>query len=426
MVNISRSSLNQLREDNKELKKENKKLGKDVTSLQATIQEKNTDNDEISKENKAFSDQNEDLKKDREHWKNKYDNCMKALKDTGKAAGFEQKEDTKDKINSWIKEIGFRNTKFAQMNTKLVSFTEDCYDALKNDYGWEEEATRFEKSEFVHIYKAHCTAQLSLRRQYNQTQLQKAAAGTHKNGSFVLIFASLTHNFGLHFSTVWWKKHKDLPTVEELVAVYDAPQSTMPHMSKGEELLLWYSDKFLPYAAGCEHYGTTVRQYQMAVEHKTLEDGTTRDKYPNVSIPSEGFALTMYDNSHDKWIAIFKWHDEHGWGKGVKLPKYDKNDTTTHALHKNKWSDSKSGKGSGWHPDAGKAFHGYCKTIQMLRKADRKVGWKKYAHALNLIRDHHEVTATSYSKKRRRKEITPAADKIEWEDEEDDWSVSTD
>ena len=192
-----------------------------------------------------------------------------------------------------------------------------------------------------------------------------------------------------------------------------------------EELLFWYTDEFLPHAAGHEHFGPTIRQYQMAVAKKTLADNT-QDPHPNVTIPSEAFGLTMHENCREKWEAIFKWRDTNGWGKGTKLPKYEKDDPTHHALHTNKWSDSKKGKGSGWDPTAGKVFNQHCKTIQSLRKADRKEGWKKYNTALQLVRAYHQVTEQTYSKKRRRKEVTPAAQEIEWEDEEDEWSVGSD
>ena len=192
-----------------------------------------------------------------------------------------------------------------------------------------------------------------------------------------------------------------------------------------EQLLLWHTDEFLPYAAGHEHFGPTIRQYQMAVDKKTLQDGT-QDPLPNVTIPCEAFALTMYENCLDKWEAIFQCRDLNGWGKGTELPKYDKNDPTHHKLHKNQWSDSKKGKGSGWDPKAGQVFKQCCKHIQKMRKDDRENGWKKCNNALQLVCAHHNVTEETYSKKRRRKEVTPKANQIEWEDEDDEWSVGTD
>ena len=180
-TSISTESLNKLRSDIKDLAAENKKLTNHVTTLQNELLDKNDELKQSDDENRAFSLENKALKQDRDDWKKKFDDCMKALKETGKAASFEQKQDVIDKINGWIKEFGFRNTKFAQSDGKLDQFTGDCYDALAEGFGWNLEATSFPKSEFVRIYKAHCAAQLSLRRQYNQSQLQKAAQGTHEN-----------------------------------------------------------------------------------------------------------------------------------------------------------------------------------------------------------------------------------------------------
>ena len=171
---ISKESLQKLKNDIRSLTTENNKL-------KSELLEKNSELKQSDEENRAFFVENQTLTKDRDDWKKKFGELMLALKDTGKAASFEQKKDVKDKINGWIKEFGFRNTKFAQSDGKLDKFTGECYEALAEGFGWHQEATHFPKSEFVRIYKAHCAAQLSLRRQCNQSQLQKAAQGAHEN-----------------------------------------------------------------------------------------------------------------------------------------------------------------------------------------------------------------------------------------------------
>ena len=171
---ILKDALQKLKNDNRNLSQENSKL-------KSELLQKTKDLKESDAENRDYDEENEALKKERDQWKNKFDACMQALKDTGKAATFEQKKDIKDKINAWVKEIGFRNTKFAQSDGKLDRFAEDCYDALQEGFGWNSEATHFPKSEFVRVCKAHCAAQLSLRRQCNQSMLQNAAQGAHEN-----------------------------------------------------------------------------------------------------------------------------------------------------------------------------------------------------------------------------------------------------
>ena len=98
--------------------------------------------------------------------------------------------------------------------------------------------------------------------------------------------------------------------------------------------------------------------------------------------------------------------------------------TTNHT--KTSGVTAKKGKRSGWDPEAGKVFNKHCKHIHKLCKADRKNGWKKWNTALELVCAHHAVTKQTHSKKHHCKEVTPAADKMEWEDEVDHWSAGSD
>lgn len=217
-----------------------------------------------------------------------------------------------------------------------------------------------------------------------------------------------------------------MPTLDDLKNVFNIPEEDGPEKEKAEEFLLWYFDHWLPHCAGCEHYGPTICPYVLATDLKVLEDGTVMEDTPNVSLQGEAFGLTMMENCHTKWIAIFKWRDANGWGIGVTLPPYNKEDPTTHPLHVCKWSDCRNGKGTGWKPEASVQHKQNCKYIDKLRRKDAKNGGEKYALGKAAIRREHEITADTYSKKRKRKETVVAASTVEWVDDEDDWSVGSD
>jgi len=217
-----------------------------------------------------------------------------------------------------------------------------------------------------------------------------------------------------------------VPTVDELKAVHDIPEADGPKKDKALALKLWYFDAWLPHCGGCDHYGVTIRPYVLATEPKILPNGDTM-KEPNVTVQGEAFGLVMLDNCRDKWIAIFQWRDINGYGQGVNLPKYNKDNEDTHKLYDCKWSDNKVGKGTGWKPAAGRALKEYCKFIDNIRRKDAKEDNVRYELGKQLLREHHEVTAENYSKKRKRKAVKITSNKESWDDDvESDWSVASD
>ena len=123
--------------------------------------------------------------------------ALGALKDGGKHSKMEQKEAITRKIVDWIRDVGFRTTKFAKGNA-LDRFVGRVFDAIKDDLDLLNEDTDHYTTgeEFKRIYTAFIQKTLGDRRQYVQTQILKAFIGK----SFLCVHAQnsvyLTLNFG--------------------------------------------------------------------------------------------------------------------------------------------------------------------------------------------------------------------------------------
>ena len=142
-------------------------------------------------------------------------------------------------------------------------------------------------------------------------------------------------------------------------------------------------------------------------------------------------ALVVWDNCVEKWRKQFAALAQ---DSNFKVPKYKKDDKTTHAWHKTKWSDAYSGsiKNGGWHKGALVALNDFKKSIVDLRKADRRI----FTKARQLIRAKNNIAehVTHHSQKKRGRSTTK---KIQEEDiaesyivldddEEDAYSVHSD
>jgi septal ring factor EnvC (AmiA/AmiB activator) len=102
--------------------------------------------------------------------------AMQALKDAGKHSKKEEKKDIKRAISKWIKDVGFRNTKFAK-GDKLTRFAKTIYSRIKGDLHLMDEGHDHHtpEVEFVRIYEPYIQTVLGERRQYVQTMLFEVA-----------------------------------------------------------------------------------------------------------------------------------------------------------------------------------------------------------------------------------------------------------
>lgn len=211
-----------------------------------------------------------------------------------------------------------------------------------------------------------------------------------------------------------------MPTLKEMREVYQLPEETDPTYDYKKSLLLWYTDHYLPVAAGLEYYGPTIRYYKMAIEATKVEGVKTH----LVTKESEAMGLLMYENCLEKWKEIV---DMKSKDPDWKVPDWNKEDEDTWKYHKTQWSDGKSGQvaGGGWKPAAYTAFNKYIGHFKKFRAEDKKNKWVIHKLCLQMMREANEITATVYSKKRSRskKDAAPAPIYDDIEELSDDFSV---
>ena len=190
-----------------------------------------------------------------------------------------------------------------------------------------------------------------------------------------------------------------MPTKEDLDSVYDLPtDENDDNYNTKKAILVWYCDYFLPAAAGLTHYGPTVRYYQRATR------GTTIQGFPIAHVPleSEAFALFLFENCLPKWAHIVpKKADE---GLDWTIPKYNKDDKTTHKHHLTVWSDGRSGQveHGGWKDGALEAYGNYMQKISDFRKEDKLNDWKVHNLCLDFLREENDIVRLDASNKKKR------------------------
>lgn len=102
---------------------------------------------------------------------------VQALKDAGKHSKTEENKAVRKEVKKWIKDFGFRNTKFVK-GERLKQFMERIYANVKTDLGLDinpDDDHYLPLNEFIRIYESYVQACLGDRRQYVQTQLFDAA-----------------------------------------------------------------------------------------------------------------------------------------------------------------------------------------------------------------------------------------------------------
>lgn len=204
-----------IKEHEKVLKAEQKqaeinyKLKEDYDDLQEDYDSIKTELDETRKEN-------DQLKSDNKELVLKLKTATETLSTAGgKATKSLVSEDIMKKLVPFIKQIVYRNTKFARGGT-LVNLTKKIYEKIKDDLDLGDPDNGLTESEFVTIYKPEVSTILSYARQYSQSRCQSAAQGKNQcvlcHGICLLYtkFWPFTLNFGplrfffcmFHFSLV--------------------------------------------------------------------------------------------------------------------------------------------------------------------------------------------------------------------------------
>ena len=224
----------------------------------------------------------------------------------------------------------------------------------------------------------------------------------------------------------WYEKHGSLPTLKAVEDVWlineagdpparnasaqvkeDFAQATEKY-EKQLELLTWYLDVFLPCAVGLEFWGQNVRPFKLMTDKAEVPGDPSGKKRVLVTITSEAFALVIFANCRDKWIADF---DYRASNKRAKIPKYNKHDPDTHK-YQNKWSSSRTGQvqGGGWDKEALECLNKCIKSIQAWREAEAEGGNRMHKLGMGLIREAQGVTISEEPKGKKRKKSAEKAE----------------
>ena len=157
---------------------------------------------------------------------------------------------------------------------------------------------------------------------------------------------------------------------------------------------MWYTDRFLPVAAGKEYFGEDIRYYQRIASQMKING----QEKVCVTVASEAFGLLVLENCRDKWSNIFQFKQDNG--QGAPIPT-----TGDECLpFKAKWTDSKCGriKFGGWAPEAYVFYEQTKKEIKHFRTTDAANNFDTQEYALRIIREAHNITAVAPGKKRKR------------------------
>ena len=111
-----------------------------------------------------------------------------------------------------------------------------------------------------------------------------------------------------------------MPTLQEIKNVFDIPADDGPAKARAILILRWYATHWLTACCTIQWFGTTVKPFFLATECPPKKDGSGPSNLPYVTVQSEAFGLTVFENCIRKWPNCYKWKDDH---PKETLPKYD-------------------------------------------------------------------------------------------------------
>ena len=182
------------------------------------------------------------------------------------------------------------------------------------------------------------------------------------------------------------------------------------------ELLTWYLDSYLPFAVGLEFWGPNIRPFHL-LSDKIMVDGDPSGKEKVlVTVTSKAFGQLVYANCRDKWMHEFNY--KKGKRKGAKVPKFDKQDKSTH-VYQNRWSSSQTGQlvGGGWAPEALNYFNLAIERLQKVREEEKKTGNQRFEIGRTLVQAINntklERDSSSEGSKKRKKAGKDTVNEVE-------------
>ena len=164
-----------------------KKVHEEIVSELATCIE---DNKRLVQEKEELEQQYEDmpelkrinmeLEDEIERLKQEKKDIIKAAQASGslkKALKLEVSKDVEGYIAAFMKDQGFRNTKFASTPTEVAAYVKKVWFGIKDYHNLEDGPLKLTYPEFARIYTPSCLGKLSLCRQYVQCRTQEASYG---------------------------------------------------------------------------------------------------------------------------------------------------------------------------------------------------------------------------------------------------------
>ena len=169
--------------DYNKMEQENKQMKKDLGELPAK-------NQRLTHENGKLLDENKVLRSELATLREKLSRMSKRRGRKGVPnRKSEQNDDVKEAITDYVKGVLFRTVKFAQSGDQLTKACKLVWEGIKDKKKLEIGDDSLTEEDFCEIYESVVGTCLSLRRQYVQTQTQKAAEGTINLCEFVVDFA---------------------------------------------------------------------------------------------------------------------------------------------------------------------------------------------------------------------------------------------
>ena len=225
-----------------------------------------------------------------------------------------------------------------------------------------------------------------------------------------------------------------MPPADYFKDPYTIPDSGASDAKLRVDFLVWYWCNFLPAAAGVEFLPKDLVNYRLPIQPLKMVPGyeKTKIKGPMLTVSCEAFGLVLVRNCWDKWTKIVpqkavddKW----------PIPKWNKDDKTTHDYHKTLWSDGRNGqkKAQGWSPEGYEALNQEMDKLLKFRDADMKAGWARHKAVLKLVRATNQIPdgekeppVKGRKRKRGTTEAPPVYAKIIIQEEDYEWDETVD
>lgn len=156
-----------------QLKDASNRHGSETKALKDTIG--NLEDSVEDLKNQVSETEDSDGQSDYDALLEKYNDALKALKECNRRSQAEEAKDVVRELFNYVRDSGYRTTKFAQDEAHLKKFATSAYEAIKTEIGLDNGETTVSLDEFIRIYSPRCLEFLSNQRIYNQAQFQKAA-----------------------------------------------------------------------------------------------------------------------------------------------------------------------------------------------------------------------------------------------------------